>query len=247
MTQPASPPSKPRPAALVGLALARRAGTRLLLTLLGLLAALWAFLWLTGEVREGDTSRLDTRILLAFRTPADLSTPIGPRWLQESARDFTALGGFSALTLIVVLAVVILVLLGRRTHALILAVTVVAAQALSGLLKLLIDRPRPALVSHNDLVYSSSFPSGHAMMSPVVYLTLAAIVAAGHPRPAIRAVLFVGAIALVIVIGVSRVYLGVHWPSDVLAGWTLGTAIALAASIALARTTPKAVPPPRDA
>ena len=247
MTQPASPPSTPRPAGPAWFAVARRAGSRLLLTLLGLLAALWGFLWLTGEVREGDTSRLDSRILLAFHTPGDLGTPIGPRWVQESARDFTALGGFSALTLLVVLAVVILVLLGRRTHALVLGVTVVSAQALSGLLKLIVDRPRPALVTQHDLVYSSSFPSGHAMMSPVVYLTLAAIAAAGHPRPAIKSVLFIGAIMLVIAIGVSRIYLGVHWPSDVLAGWTLGTAIALAASLALARTAPNTVRPSSDA
>jgi undecaprenyl-diphosphatase len=247
MTPAPETSSNPHPAAKVRFALAHRTGPRLLASVLGLLAALWGFLWLAGEVHEGDTSRLDSRILLIFRTSGDLSTPIGPRWVQESARDFTALGGFTALTLIVVMAVVILSLLGRRTQALVLGVTVVSAQALSGLLKLLIDRPRPTLVAAHDLVYSSSFPSGHAMMSPVVYLTLAAIVAAGRPRPAIKSVLFVGAIMLVIVIGVSRVYLGVHWPSDVLAGWTLGAAIALAASLALAMTAPRLDRPPRDA
>ena len=213
------------------------AGTQLLLTILGLLGALWAFLAVTGEVREGETSPLDRHILLAFRTPGDLGTPIGPRWLQESARDFTALGGFTALSLIVVLAVVILILLNRRTQALILGSTAVFAQGFAELVKHLIDRPRPEIVPHLDLVYSSSFPSGHALMSPAVYLTLAAVVAAGHPRPAIRWVLRIGAVMLVIVIGVSRVYLGVHWPSDVLAGWTLGTAIALLASLAIARTS----------
>ena len=228
MTQSAGPPQ---------VSPLRGAGSRLLLTLLALLAALWAFLALTGEVREGDTSRFDRMILLAFRTPGNLATPVGPRWVQESARDFTALGGFTALGLIVVLAVLILILLDRRTQALIVGLTAVFAQGFGELVKHLIDRPRPDIVPHLDLVYSSSFPSGHALMSPAVYLTLAAIVAASRPRPAIRRLLLVGAVMLVIVIGVSRVYLGVHWPSDVLAGWTLGTAIALAASLAIARTS----------
>ena len=225
-----------RPAGRSWVSAARVVEARLLLTILALLAALWAFLAVTGEVREGETSPLDRQILLAFRLPGDLAAPIGPRWLQESARDFTALGGFTALSLIVVLAVVILILLDRRAQALIFGLTAVFAQGLGELTKHLIDRPRPEIVPHLDLVYSSSFPSGHALMSPAVYLTLAAVVAAGHPRPAIGWVLWVGAVMLVIVIGVSRVYLGVHWPSDVLAGWTLGTAIALAASLALART-----------
>jgi undecaprenyl-diphosphatase len=225
-----------RPAGRAWVSPARGAGVRLWLTILGLLAAIWAFLALTGEVREGETSPFDRQILLAFRTPGDLGTPIGPRWVQESARDITALGGFTALSLVVVLAVVILILLDRRTQALILGLTAVFAQGVGELAKAFIDRARPELVPHLDLVYSSSFPSGHALMSPAIYLTLAAIVAAARPRPAIRRVLLVGAVMLVIVIGISRVYLGVHWPSDVLAGWTLGTAIALAASLAIART-----------
>jgi undecaprenyl-diphosphatase len=223
----------PRAASRSWMALLRKTEARVLLTILGLLAAIWAFLSVTGEVREGDTSRLDTRILLAFRTPGDLATPIGPRWMQESARDLTALGGVTTLSLVVVMAIAILILLGRRTQALVLGVAVVFAQALAELLKYLIHRPRPELVPQHDLVYSASFPSGHAMMTPVVYLTLAAIVAASHPRRAIKVLLLVGAAVLTVVVGLSRIYLGVHWPSDVLAGWTLGTAIALTASLAL--------------
>jgi undecaprenyl-diphosphatase len=225
-----------RPAGRSWVSLVRGAEARPLLTILGLLAALWAFLAVTGEVRAGETSLFDRQILLAFRTPGDLGTPIGPRWVQESARDFTALGGFTALSLILVLAVVILILLDRRTQALIFGLTAVFAQGFGELVKHFIDRPRPEIVPHLDLVYSSSFPSGHALMSPAVYLTLVAVVAAGHPRPAIRWVLWTATVVLVIVIGVSRVYLGVHWPSDVLAGWTLGTAIALVASLVIART-----------
>ena len=221
----------------------RRIEARLLLACLGVFAMIWGFLALTDEVREGDTSRFDRTVLLAFRTPGDLATPIGPRWLQESARDLTALGGFTALTLITVTAFAILMLLGRRTQAWIFGATVVLAQVFAEAIKAVIHRPRPDLVPQHDIIYSTSFPSGHAMMAPAVYLTLAAIVAAGHPNIAIKRMLLIGAVGLVLVIGVSRVYLGVHWPSDVLAGWTLGATIALSASVLLFRTAPHVASP----
>jgi undecaprenyl-diphosphatase len=216
-----------------GLSLLRRTEARLLLAVFGALSAVWAFLALTDEVREGDTSRFDRDVLLAFRVPGHVDTPIGPRWLQESARDVTALGGFTTLSLIVVMSIAILWLHGRRTQANILLAAVLVAQACSAVLKIIIDRPRPTLVPYRDLVYSSSFPSGHAMMTPVVYLTLAAIVSAGDRDRAVKILLLVAAIFLTVAVGVSRVYLGVHWPSDVLAGWTLGSAIALTAAIVL--------------
>jgi undecaprenyl-diphosphatase len=217
----------------------RRVEARLLMSLLGVLAMVWGFLALTDEVREGDTSRFDRTLLLAFRVPNDLSTPIGPRWLQESARDVTALGGFTVLTLVTAVAFAILMLLGRRTQAWILAGSVVLAQVFAEATKAIVHRPRPDLVPQRDLVYSTSFPSGHALMTPVVYLTLAAIIAAGHPRLAIKAILLIGAAILVVLVGVSRVYLGVHWPSDVLAGWTIGAMIALAASVLLSTSAPR--------
>ena len=216
-----------------------RVEARLLLSCLGVIAMIWGFLALTDEVREGDTSRFDRSMLLAFRTPGHLDTPVGPRWLQESARDITALGGFTTLALVTATAFAILMLLGRRTQAWIFGATVVLAQALAEVAKAVINRPRPDLVPQHDIIYSASFPSGHAMMAPVVYLTLAAIVAAGHPHTAIKATLLLGATALVLVVGVSRVYLGVHWPSDVLAGWTLGAMVALAASVVPFQTAPR--------
>jgi undecaprenyl-diphosphatase len=220
----------------------RNTEARLLLSILGLLAALWGFLALTDEVREGGTLRLDHKLLLAFRTPGNLDHPIGPRWMQESARDFTAVGGFTVLLLVSVTAFSILMLLRRRTQAWIFGVTVVGAQIAAQVIKMLVHRPRPDLVPQHDIIYSASFPSGHSMMAPVVYLTLAAIIAAGHRRRAIKTLLLVGAALLVIVIGVSRVYLGVHWPTDVIAGWTLGAMIALCADIALVRTAPRKGP-----
>jgi undecaprenyl-diphosphatase len=220
-------------------ALARRIEFRVLATALATAAALWAFLALAGEVREGETTGFDRQVLLWFRMPGDLEEPIGPRWLRETARDVTALGGYTVLTLVVVAAVVLLLMHGRRLQALIFAGVVIAAQGLIEALKAALGRARPDLVPHHDLVYSASFPSGHSAMTPVVYLTLAAILAAGEPRRAVRGFLLAVAVFLVIVVGISRVYLGVHWPTDVLAGWTLGAGIAIAASLALHRAAPR--------
>ena len=206
---------------------------RILLTALALTIAVWAFLALTGEVQEQETTRLDQTILLAFRSPIDLSTPLGPRWLQETGRDVTALGGFTTLSLITLMAIALLLLHRRRLQALIFGGTVAFAQIAAEAVKFIVHRPRPDLVPHLDLVYSSSFPSGHALMAPVVYLTLAAILAAGDPNRLVKILLVTGAATLVIAIGVSRVYLGVHWPTDVLAGWTIGAAISLVATFAL--------------
>lgn len=219
-------------------AAAKRTEARLLLLALAAMVGVWGFLALTGEVREAETMRLDRTVLLAFRVPGDLATPLGPRWLQESARDFTAFGGFTALALITVVAFALLLIHRRRAQAFIFGATVLFAQGAAEAIKTFVDRPRPDLVPHHDLVYSSSFPSGHAMMSPAVYLTLAAILAASETKGSVKVILITGAALLVFAIGVSRIYLGVHWPTDVLAGWTLGTAIALVASIAVNVTNP---------
>lgn len=218
----------------------RRIETRLLATFIALAAAIVAFAALADSVREGGSLGLDRTLLLAFRVPGHLDVAAGPEWLRETVRDITALGGFTVLTLISVLATLLLLLHRRRAQALVFAVTVLAAQLISDGLKLWIGRPRPTLVSHLDLVYSNSFPSGHALMTPVVYLTLAGILAAGERRPGERALLLGGAAVLTAAVGISRVYLGVHWPTDVLAGWILGAAIALAASLVLRRVRPVA-------
>lgn len=219
--------------------IAARPEAQLLLMLGGVAGALWLFVGLAGEVREGDTTAFDERLLLALRRHGDLADPIGPRWLQESARDITALGGFTVLTLLSVLAIVLLLMHGRRAQALVFGATVVIAQAAAEGIKHVIGRARPDLVPHHDLVYSASFPSGHSMMTPVVYLTLAAIIAAGEARTGVKVLLIVCAGLLMICVGASRVYLGVHWPTDVLAGWTLGAAFAACAAFLLHRTAPR--------
>ena len=211
----------------------RRIEGRLLLVALAMSGAVWAFAGLWDAVEDQHTGGFDRAILLAFRRPGHPELLAGPRWLQECARDVTALGGFTVLTLISLMTVAVLAMQRRRLQAFIFAATVVLAQALAAIIKLIADRPRPDLVSHFDLVYSSSFPSGHSTMAPVVYLTLAVILAAGEPRREVRALMFGCAVAVIVAVGLSRVYLGVHWPTDVLAGWVLGAAIALVAMTAL--------------
>ncbi len=219
----------------------RRIEARALLATAALGGGLWAVLKLGSEVQEGETGAFDRLFLLAFRRPGHLDQPLGPRWVQESARDFTALGGFTVLTLVTLAAIAVLLIYRRKLQALVFGSAVLIAQVAAEVVKSIVARPRPDLVSHFDLTYSSSFPSGHAVMAPVVYFTLAVIIAAGEVRPPARRLLVVGALLLVVAIGVSRVYLGVHWPSDVLAGWTLGSAIAFSAWTVLhrlARTAP---------
>lgn len=188
---------------------------------------LFGFVSLAGEVLEGDTRAFDERLLLALRNPADLSDPIGPPWVEEMMRDFTALGGTGVLTLITVIVAGFLVITRKRQAALAVTIAVVVGTVLSNLLKWGFARPRPELVPHGTEVYTQSFPSGHSMLSAVVYLTLGAMLARMQARRRVKIYLFAVALMLTVLVGCSRVYLGVHWPTDVLAGWSLGAAWAL--------------------
>jgi undecaprenyl-diphosphatase len=180
-----------------------------------------AFLLLAGAVTQG-TLPIDERIMLAMRTATDVSDPIGPKWLEEAVRDFTALGSTAVLTLLVLSVVVFLVLTERRRLALTVLVCTVTGTALSNTAKYFFARPRPDLVPHEVEVYTASFPSGHALMSAVVYLTLAVLISRTQRPVAVKAFIMGSAVFVTLLVGVSRVYLGVHWPSDVLAGWCLG-------------------------
>ena len=207
-----------------------RLGRHELIILGGVLAVaalLSGFVALAGEVLEGDTQALDRLLLLSLRNPADLADPIGPSWVEEMARDITALGSMTVLILIALAAVGFLLLLEKRGAPLFLMASVGGGILLSTLLKLGIDRARPDLVPHGQTVYTASFPSGHSMLSAVVYLTLGALLARFVPRRRLKAYVLVIAILLTLMVGMSRVYLGVHWPTDVLAGWTAGAAWAL--------------------
>jgi len=198
-------------------------------------ASLWLFISIAGEVVEGETSAWDRRVLLALRSATDPALPWGPPWVVEMARDFTALGGVAVLTLMT-LAVTGYLLLARKRHAAAAVLVAVAGGLiLSSLLKLAFDRPRPDLVPHGSFVYTASFPSGHSMMAAVTYLTLGAMLAGVQASAAMKIYLLSVAVVLTVLVGASRVYLGVHWPTDVAAGWAVGAAWALVCSLVMRR------------
>lgn len=193
------------------------------LLLLGVVAGgLWGFIALSDLVLEGETRAFDRSVLMSMRTAGDLADPIGPQWVEEAGRDFTALGGVSLLVFLTV-AVAAFLLMQRKSHAALFVVVAVASgMLLSTLLKTGFDRPRPDLVPHGSIVHSASFPSGHSMLAAVTYLTLGALLARVQPSRLLKVYLLSVAVLLTVAVGVSRVYLGVHWPTDVLAGWTAG-------------------------
>ena len=159
----------------------------------------------------------------------------GPHWLEHAMVDLTALGSTTVLTLAVAASAGLLLV--RRlpvTAALVVAATVSGALAVRGL-KALFARTRPDIVDHLVAVSGASFPSGHSANSAVVYLTLAGLLAQVARGAAIRRYVLAAAVLLVGAIGASRVDLGVHWPSDVLAGWSFGTLWALGWWLAGAR------------
>lgn len=197
-----------------------RLGT--ILALLLVAAAAWIFLEVADEVLEGETREFDESVLLAFRTTADTSDPVGASWVEELARDLTGLGGIVVLTFLTLAAAGFLLLQRKRHLAAYLLVAVATGVAGSLLLKSGFARPRPDLVAHGSAVYPSSFPSGHSMMSAIVYLTLGVLLATALEKRVTQAYVLALAVLVTVAVGISRVYLGVHWPTDVLAGWAAG-------------------------
>lgn len=200
---------------------------RILLVLGVVLVGIWGFVELAEMVTEGETRTLDTALLLALRNPLDPSHPLGPVWMGEIMRDITALGGTAVLALLSLSVVGYLALLRRYGLVLLVIVSVGGAMLLNFVLKMGFDRPRPDLVPHLTEVYQASFPSGHSMSSAATYLTLGAMLARVQPRLRLKVYFLALAIVVMLMVGFSRVYLGVHWPSDVLGGWAAGALWAL--------------------
>jgi undecaprenyl-diphosphatase len=190
-------------------------------------AALLAFGKLVDVVAEGDARAFDEAVLRALRSPADLRDPIGPWWVQVMFRDLTSLGSTTVLTMITLGAIGYLLMDGKRSAALLVLVSVGGGSLISTLLKNVVARPRPELVAHLVDVQTLSFPSGHAMVSAVTFLTLGVLLARMQSRRWVKTYILTAAIVLTLLVGVSRVYLGVHWPTDVLAGWCAGGAWAM--------------------
>lgn len=179
--------------------------------------------------------RFDDAVIRSLRIADDLATPIGPGWFKELARDFTALGGYGVLITITVLVTTFLHLERRPARAHFVVVAVVAAYTVSMMLKAIIARPRPHIVPWLSYVHSSSFPSGHSMMSAVVYLSLGLMLSDLTTRRMVKVFVIVAPLTISASIGFSRVYMGVHYPTDVVAGWWLGIAWSLACWLAVRR------------
>jgi undecaprenyl-diphosphatase len=190
-------------------------------------AMLAAFGKIADQVAGGQTHAFDEAVLRALRDPADLADPIGPAWLEHVMRDITSLGSFTAVTLVALTAIGYLLIDGKRAAAAFVLIAIAGGVALSEGLKHLFARPRPELVAHLVEVQTASFPSGHAMLSAATFLTLGALLARVQSGTRLKAYVISVAILLTLFVGASRVYLGVHWPTDVLAGWCAGAAWAM--------------------
>lgn len=199
----------------------------ILVVCLVIVGGVWIFVETADEVFEGTTQSFDDRILRACRNPNDITDPIGPEWLEEAMRDFTAIGGVAVLTLMVI-AVLVYMLAARKFAAFWLILAATGGGILLGsVLKGSFARPRPTIVPHLSHIMTTSFPSGHSMQSAIIYLTLGAMVAKLSPGRKTKVYVMVVALGLIFLVGISRVYLGVHYPTDVLAGWTAGMVWAL--------------------
>jgi undecaprenyl-diphosphatase len=189
----------------------RRTAMASVLTIAGLL---FAFGFIAQEVAIGKTSTFDRQVILAFRTSTDPSVLIGPEWLPEAARDATSLGSIVVVGIITLAVAGYLLLAGKPAVAWLMLIVVAGGIAVSDLLKF-------------ARVFTTSFPSGHATLSAITYLTIGTILARSQPSFAVSLYFMSLAAFLTVVIGVSRIYLGVHYPTDVLAGWCIGAAWAL--------------------
>lgn len=198
-----------------------------LLALLLLVGGTWSFVKLADAVIEGETQSFDEAILRGLRRADDPSVPIGPPWLEESMRDLTALGGATVLALVNV-ALIGYLAIARKFHAVVLILVAIGGGSLiNPLLKDWFVRSRPSVVPHLVEVGSSSFPSGHSMGSTIVFLTLGTLLARLVPPLWAKLYVLGVAVLLSLLVGISRVYLGVHYPSDVLGGWAAGLAWAI--------------------
>jgi undecaprenyl-diphosphatase len=193
-----------------------------LLVGLGGCILLFLFLSLAGEVMGGETMAFDRRILLAFRKADDPSQPIGPAWVTSALFDLTALGGPTLIALVVLAVVGFLVVQSRYWTAVFVFMTALSGELVSYGMKSVFARPRPGVAPHLREAFSSSFPSGHAMQSAIIYLTLGAMLMRITSGRLTKIYCFTVAMLLTFLVGLSRVWLGVHYPTDVLAGWIVG-------------------------
>ncbi len=189
---------------------------------LALVGLLWFGFEIVSRIQPPSAGDLDHRVIVLLRGNGDGSRMIGPPALEEMMRDFTALGGYGVLVLTIISFSILLGLIhGRRDVRFFLA-TSIGGFVCSMLMKKLVGRERPGIVPHLSYVETSSFPSSHAMMSAVIFLTIGLLLARHTPDSRVRLLLVLLPLFLAFLVGISRVCMGVHFPTDVLAGWTGG-------------------------
>lgn len=196
-----------------------------------LTAAIAILLLLFGVIAyaigRGEPTALDRCITLALRSSSDPPHPIGPAWLQEAARDITSLGSIIVVLITTGAVAGYLFLAHKPGVALLMLLAVIGGIVVNNLLKLVFARHRPDAVVSGARVFTTSFPSGHATLSAAAYLTIGALLSRAFPSATLSVYFMMLAAFLAMLVGVSRIYLGVHYPTDVLAGWCTGTAWAI--------------------
>jgi undecaprenyl-diphosphatase len=200
----------------------RQLEPRLILYVVSVALGIWLFLWLGNLASTSGANAWDRGLILLMRTPGNPGNPVGPVWFEEAVRDVTALGSSVVVLLISFGVVGYLLLQDNRRTALVLGAAVLGAYVLNLLFKAVYARPRPDIVPALSAAYNASFPSGHSMIAAAMYPTISALLAELQDRRRTRIYLMALGLFLTLAVGLSRVYLGVHWPSDVLAGWIAG-------------------------
>ena len=190
-------------------------------------AGLLGFLGVADQVTDNHTRLFDQGLMLMLRQPGDVAHPIGPPWLRLAATDVTALGSIVDLALIVLAVTGLFAAQKRWREAALLLAACGSGLLMVDVLKIVFGRERPPIAMHAVEVANSSFPSGHATLSAIVYLTLATLLAHFADRRRVAVYALSAGLFLTLIVGASRVYLGVHWPTDVIAGWALGAAWAM--------------------
>jgi undecaprenyl-diphosphatase len=205
----------------------RRFELKSIATVAAIAGALIGLVVLTSLVVGGSTTAFDHRLLLSLREAGNPNDPLGAPWFEEMVRDVSALGSTVVLTLAVAIGATYLLLIKAPQKAAFLLIACVVGTSINRLLKVVFGRERPDLVAHETLTSGASYPSGHSANSAIIYLLLGMMLARVEDSYAAKAYIFLVCVLITLLVGLSRIYLGVHWPTDVIAGWALGAVWAL--------------------